>query len=107
MRLLILRLLMKARLTSKGRRMFDERTMDNQHNFVGSILALASAYDISVTSWGRTAKRNRMVGGVANSRHLEWCAVDIVLDDNTKRGEVSIAAKALGLEVIAEDDHLH
>jgi hypothetical protein len=62
---------------------------------------------LSVTSWGRTAKRNAAVGGVPNSQHLDWMAVDVVPDEWDTHGEIIKDAKALGLKAINEGDHLH
>ena len=61
----------------------------------------------SVTSWGRTLKRNRKVGGVPNSYHLTWKAVDIVYDQRPPATEAKKAAAAQGLLLIREKDHDH
>jgi len=38
-------------------------------------------YGGSVISWGRSPKRNTMVGGHKDSFHMSWLATDIVFDD--------------------------
>lgn len=37
-------------------------------------------YNGSVISWGRSKKRNKLVGGHEDSFHLSWLATDIVFD---------------------------
>lgn len=76
-------------------------------DFATRILALALAVPLSVTSWGRTATRNRTVGGGADSNHLGWLAVDVVADDRTLLPRARTFARRLGLEVIPEGDHWH
>ena len=49
--------------------------------FPVAIMQLSQEVPFSVTSWIRTPKRNGLVGGVSNSKHLRGLAVDIVLDD--------------------------
>lgn len=61
----------------------------------------------SVTSWGRTEKHNRAVGGVANSRHLEWLAADVVYDAPLPLEKRQALARQAGLTLIVEGDHDH
>lgn len=61
----------------------------------------------SVTSWGRTVAHNAAVGGVANSWHLLFLGIDVVLDDQKKNFEFEADAVRLGLKPILEDDHYH
>ena len=75
--------------------------------FEDKIRALAIYYDLSVTSWIRSRKRNLAVGGVNNSRHLFGFAVDVVLDDLALTEQFVADANRIGLEVIQEGDHLH
>lgn len=63
--------------------------------------------DCSVTSWGRTQKRNAAVGGVPNSLHLVDLAVDVVYDQPISYATASELAAHLGLRVIRETDHDH
>ena len=77
------------------------------HDYTDCILCLATRYDFSVTSWGRTAKHNADVGGKPNTRHLLFLAVDIVLDDATEIGLLTADATRMGLTVVDEADHIH
>lgn len=71
------------------------------------LIVLASMYDLSVTSWYRTPKRNKLVGGSPNSRHLKGRAFDIVLDDDEKKVDFYKDCIKLNIEAIDEGDHLH
>lgn len=62
----------------------------------------------SVTSWGRTVKHNRDVGGDARSLHVAWKAVDVVYDPPAPALDVrQTLAASFGLYVWPEDDHDH
>ena len=61
----------------------------------------------SVTSWGRTVQRNKRVGGVPRSWHLQFQAVDVAYDKRPTLAEAQEKAKAQGLLVIREKDHDH
>ena len=60
----------------------------------------------SVTSWIRTPKRNKMVGGVPKSKHLSGLAIDLV-PDSKDWGPIIRSFRIRGLKVIVEHDHLH
>lgn len=75
--------------------------------FANAALAYCAATGGSVTSWGRTAKRNAAVGGVANSAHLLWLAVDVVYDEPLDVAHRKSLATRLGLTLIDEGDHDH
>lgn len=77
------------------------------NDFAQQIAMLAAAFDLSVTSWWRSHKRNKAVGGKDDSRHLVGLAVDIVLDEGQDAVAFVKLAVALGLEVLAEGDHYH
>lgn len=79
----------------------------NRAVFAIYILSLAVDFKFSVTSWGRTSERNKHVGGVENSLHVQWLAVDIVLEPNQDYALFMAACKALGLQVVTEKDHTH
>ena len=79
-----------------------------------SVLGLADAinylradFNFSVTSWWRTPKRNKDVGGKSNSRHLVGLGMDIILDDAAQTQEFIKAAKGYRLLAINEGDHIH
>lgn len=75
--------------------------------FAMAIRELCSAHDVSVTSWWRTRARNDHVGGLPNSRHLDGIGADIELDPGQDRADVIATARALGLQVVDEGDHIH
>jgi hypothetical protein len=76
--------------------------------FEDKIRCLAVLYDFSVTSWIRTRKHNKFIGGVTDSRHLLGLAVDVVLDEMEREvGPFTVSSKQLGLQVILEGDHIH
>jgi uncharacterized protein YcbK (DUF882 family) len=71
---------------------------------------LCRMYDGSITSTHRTIDHNRVVGGAPDSQHLEWKAVDVVLDNWRVKDTVILYAKQLGLFVLdetASKNHLH
>lgn len=76
-------------------------------NFAAMIITLALRHRFSITSWGRTVKRNRDVGGHDNSRHLLWLAVDCVFDDMGGYDAFLDDAIRMGLVVILENKDVH
>lgn len=87
--------------------MTSEDGMEKVIKFGEAILHLRLKYEFSVTSWGRTTKRNQFVSGVPGSNHLLWLAVDVILDDQKKDVEFEKDAGILGLMAIYEQDHYH
>jgi len=75
--------------------------------FVFIILHVAVTYKFSVTSWIRTPKRNKHVGGHPHSKHLLGLAVDIVPDDPDDKAIIMLTFRKLGLMVLDEGDHIH
>ena len=77
--------------------------------FAIAIIQYCAATKASVTSWYRTAQRNREVGGKATSSHLTAMATDLKYDTRQPpKIEVAQAiAKKLGLYVHRESDHDH
>ena len=71
------------------------------------IICLAAEFDLSVTSWIRSKKRNAAKGGSEDSSHTNACAVDIVLDNTSDISAFTKKAERLGLYVFKESDHLH
>ena len=76
-------------------------------DFTLAILSLASRFRFSVTSWGRSEQHNTAVGGVVDSTHLYWLAVDVVLDSDLDTIAFCEAARRLGLVCLSEPGHLH
>lgn len=75
--------------------------------FIEKIILLRTRFLFSVTSWGRTPKRNKLVGGKENSKHLSLLAVDVVLDDPSFKDAFIEAARSSDLKCIDEGDHIH
>lgn len=76
-----------------------------------AVYRYASRVRGSVTSGFRTHARNRDVGGVLRSRHLEGLAADVVLDDLLIHKIATDArhklAADLGIKLVIEGDHDH
>ena len=84
--------------------MLDPELLDG---FTHRLYAVRAVHLFSVTSWGRTPWRNKAVGGVSSSRHLDWLAVDLVEDPRTNRPRLIRDLRLVGLVVVDEKDHLH
>ena len=79
----------------------------NALDFMSRVLELCEHFGASVTSYYRTPKHNRAVGGVPHSKHLTAEACDVVLDDPRQLTDAIAAARRAGLVAIPEADHLH
>jgi len=75
--------------------------------FCCAIRSLARIHSFSVSSWGRTIRHNVKVQGHPQSWHLDFMAVDAVLDDPASMKFLLADASKLLLEVVVEDDHVH
>lgn len=75
--------------------------------FAEAVRVYAVITGASATSWGRTKKRNAVVGGVPYSAHRFWLGVDMVYDDAIEEQDAKEIAKRLGLRLIREGDHDH
>ena len=79
--------------------------------FQTKIRMLAVGYPLSVTSWGRSRKRNAEVGGRPTSLHLSWVGLDGVLDSAGDIPAFTKRAEQAGIRVVNEMDtsspHLH
>jgi len=86
----------------RGREMLHEPL-----RFLSAVLALKARFNFSVTSWIRSAERNKKVGGHPNSCHLYGLAVDVVLDDESQAALFLQACERLGLKAIRYQTHIH
>ena len=76
--------------------------------FCENVKALVEPHGGSVTSWGRSDKRNQSVGGIPNGPHTWWLGADIVYDDAVPNIlALQSEATRLGLKVIREPGHDH
>lgn len=87
--------------------MLQTKHITNIADFALAVATLAVEFDLSVTSWYRSHKRNKSVGGVENSLHLCGLAVDIVLDNDSDKESFIKRAQRFGLRIIDEGHHLH
>lgn len=71
------------------------------------LLALLRGYPGSITSYLRSPRHNREVGGHPQSLHLDGLAADVIFDADTDRGAALAAARLLGLHCLDEGDHVH
>jgi hypothetical protein len=81
--------------------------MDEVLDFAKRVLHVRMKWDFSVTSWGRTPKRNVFVKGVTGSLHMMWTGMDVVLDDQLKNVDFEKDCASVGLQAIYEQDHYH
>lgn len=80
---------------------------DNVGVFALLLEDLFRLFPFSVTSWWRSPAHNAKVGGQPSSKHLLGLAVDLVLDPGVDRVQLITTARAWGLAVLDEGDHLH
>lgn len=76
-------------------------------SFLERVVILCAKHGGSVSSWGRTEKHNREVGGVDGSDHLLWIGCDVVLDDMSRNGAFEADCGRLDLSALFEGDHYH
>lgn len=76
-------------------------------DFAHAVSTFCLMFDGSVTSWGRTAKHNADVGGVAISAHRFFLAADVIYDAPLSEAARKTLAGRLGLRCIVEGDHDH
>jgi hypothetical protein len=74
------------------------------------IRCLCALYNASVTSHGRTIKRNAQIGGDSESKHQIHFGLsgwDLVADRIADAPRLADSARTLGFWVLVEDDHVH
>jgi hypothetical protein len=79
----------------------------NMLDIASAVIFLCFKHDGSLSSWGRTERHNKAVGGVDNSYHLMWMGVDVVLDVPGKNIYFEEDAEKFCLKAIWEGDHYH
>jgi hypothetical protein len=75
--------------------------------FLDAAYLLGLKYGASTTSWFRSDKHNKDVGGVPHSAHRFGLAVDLVYDTPPNKTDIVEDARRLGLLLIREGDHDH
>lgn len=75
--------------------------------FAANVITLRVKWNFSVSSWGRTAARNKILGGVRGSNHLMWLGIDAILEPMVKNLDFEADANKIGLKAIYEKDHYH
>lgn len=68
---------------------------------------LCTIYPASVTSWIRTKKRDELLRITGMDLHRIGLAADIVLDNEADKPALMAAARALGLQPVDEQTHIH
>jgi len=76
-------------------------------DFIEQVVFVCCKHHGSVSSWGRTPKHNKDVGGVEGSIHMLWMGCDIILDEMKKNLEFEKDCSILDLVAIFETDHYH
>ncbi len=77
-------------------------------SFYRRLKSYCSSTGASVTSFGRTPKHNREVGGLDESYHLSWLAADVVYDvPGPTYAQRLVMARHVGLELVHGDEHDH
>jgi hypothetical protein len=84
-------------------------TRSEKMAFADAIIRIHECHLFSVTSWGRTVYRNSHLKppGDPHSLHLEWVAVDVVLDPAEDLPRFLGAVLDQGLHYLVEADHIH
>lgn len=74
------------------------------------IRTVCQDFSASISSGHRTVFHNRQVGGAANSQHMGWRCVDLVLDNWGLKDEAIVWLRKMGFFVLDEvtaKNHLH
>ncbi|MDP2362673.1 MAG: hypothetical protein Q8M94_02765 [Ignavibacteria bacterium] len=79
----------------------------NPINFAMSCMLVCLKWRASVTSWGRTEKRNDLVKGYPGSYHLNWLGIDAVLDDQKKNIAFEKDCAIFGVTALYQNNHYH
>lgn len=57
------------------------KTIKTPMQLAQQVYLMGDTFQYSVSSWGRTPHRNKLVGGSKTSQHLIWGAFDVIPDD--------------------------
>ena len=79
----------------------------NPIDFAMSCMLVCLKWRASVTSWGRTEKRNILINGIKASLHCSWLGMDVVIDDQKKDLAFEKDCGIFGLTALYEQDHYH
>lgn len=75
--------------------------------FISIVAAICAKHRGSVSSWGRTPKRNEEVGGHPKSYHMIWMGADVILDVMLKNQEFEEDCEKFKILAVFEKDHYH
>jgi len=67
------------------------------HEFLTAVMVYCTLVGGSVSSWGRTQRRNILVGGVPYSPHRFWLGADVELDSALTSAELATIATRSGI----------
>lgn len=76
--------------------------------FCEAVAEIGRRHGGSITSWGRTDKHAKTVGGFAGDPHTWWVGADMIYDNGPPQLELIRAeARGLGLKVLRETGKAH
>lgn len=78
-----------------------------RQEFAEALYLYSTHFNASVTSYGRTLKRNTSVGGHPHSKHMTWLGADVIYDVKPTLSERRAKAKELAIRLVPEPDHDH
>lgn len=79
----------------------------SEDQFATAVRHFCQEYRGSVTSWGRTVFRSKLVGGFASDPHTWWLGADVVWDTPYELDVIVAAARLYGLWLIRETKSPH
>lgn len=85
----------------------DQGSPSRIKRFALAVVAYCADAKASVTSWYRTERRNKRVGGRPTSRHLKGLAADVVYDEPLAKNYRQAVAERHGLVILHEKNHDH
>ncbi len=76
-------------------------------DFAERVAVLAIRHKFSVISWGRSEAHNESVGGLPESLHRLFLAVDVKLDPGETVADLARSCARIGLQLIEEPGSIH